>query len=566
MALTGLTPIQITNLNVSGIATFEQAVGVGGTLTYQDVTNVDAVGIITARVGVNVPAGQLDIGSNIKIGNSGIATASNFKTGSSNLHSAGVEVAGVNVLGADTPIGAGATIYNSGGAIFAGTSGVVTATAFHGSGANLTNLDASDLASGTVPTARLGSGTASSSTFLAGDSTYKTVTGTTINNNADNRVITGSGTANTLNGESSVVIDSSGNLCIDATGVGNASVYARNIFISGSSNNGITIHTTDTSGVNRKCCLFFGTGTSVADMADGMLFYDHAGQYMHLSTAGAGTGVTKSSIRLHSDGTVRFDSTPTAANSISLALKSHKARAVNDNNGILFRDASDHSQAAMYVQKKSTSDATSDLVFSLCSGQVTTTLQGIPEKFRFKSGGDLSIADGNLVIASGPHGIDFSADSSGTLQALANSFNAEILHDYEVGTFVPNIQYDTGTNQYTGSPGSGQSVSSSKGEYIRIGDMVWAAGQITLVANRNSTQEPHISIGGMPYNGLHTSQQNSLMSGWGGAAWPKNDNNGSYRLIYSYHNYTTLNFRFRQVSGNGGIDGFNFHVYYRCPT
>ena len=140
MALTGLTPIQITNLNVSGIATFEQAVGVGGTLTYEDVTNVDAVGIITARVGVNVPAGQLDIGSNIKIGNSGIATASNFKTGSTNVHSVGVEAAGINVLGADTPIGAGVTIYNSGGAIFAGTSGVVTATAFHGSGANLTGL------------------------------------------------------------------------------------------------------------------------------------------------------------------------------------------------------------------------------------------------------------------------------------------------------------------------------------------------------------------------------------------------------------------------------------------
>ena len=79
MALTGLTPIQITNLNVSGIATFEQAVGVGGTLTYQDVTNVDAVGIITARVGVNVPTGQLDIGSNIKLGNAGVITATDFK-------------------------------------------------------------------------------------------------------------------------------------------------------------------------------------------------------------------------------------------------------------------------------------------------------------------------------------------------------------------------------------------------------------------------------------------------------------------------------------------------------
>ena len=37
---------------------------------------------------------------------------------------------------------------------------------------------------------------------------------TTINNNADNRIITGSGSANTLNGESNVVVDSSGNVGI----------------------------------------------------------------------------------------------------------------------------------------------------------------------------------------------------------------------------------------------------------------------------------------------------------------------------------------------------------------
>ena len=40
------------------------------------------------------------------------------------------------------------------------------------SGAALTAINASNLGSGTVPTARLGSGTASSSTFLRGDSTY----------------------------------------------------------------------------------------------------------------------------------------------------------------------------------------------------------------------------------------------------------------------------------------------------------------------------------------------------------------------------------------------------------
>ena len=59
----------------------------------------------------------------------GIATFSNFKTGSTNVHSVGVEAAGINVLGGDTPIGSGATIYYDGGARF---SGVVTATSFHG--------------------------------------------------------------------------------------------------------------------------------------------------------------------------------------------------------------------------------------------------------------------------------------------------------------------------------------------------------------------------------------------------------------------------------------------------
>ena len=46
--------------------------------------------------------------------------------------------------------------------------------------------------------------------------------GTTINNNADNRVITGSDTTNTLNGESNVIIDGSGNVGIGMATVGAA--------------------------------------------------------------------------------------------------------------------------------------------------------------------------------------------------------------------------------------------------------------------------------------------------------------------------------------------------------
>ena len=65
MALTGLTQLQPNNIQVVGIATFDQSVGIAGTLTYQDVTNVDAVGIVTARSGIDVSAGDLTINDKI---------------------------------------------------------------------------------------------------------------------------------------------------------------------------------------------------------------------------------------------------------------------------------------------------------------------------------------------------------------------------------------------------------------------------------------------------------------------------------------------------------------------
>ena len=134
------------------------------------------------------------------------------------------------------PVGGGSTITISG---IASVTGSITGE-HHGDGANLTDLNASNISSGTVPSARLGSGTASSSTFLAGDSTFKTVTGTTINNNADNRVITGSGTANTLNGESGLVYNGY-NLAISGTGqqqlnIGSTNAGGVAIILDGDSN------------------------------------------------------------------------------------------------------------------------------------------------------------------------------------------------------------------------------------------------------------------------------------------------------------------------------------------
>ena len=66
---------------------------------------------------------------------------------------------------------------------FVPSTGVLTATIHAGSGAQLTSLNAANLSSGTVATARLGSGTADSTTYLRGDSTWATVTsGITLTN------------------------------------------------------------------------------------------------------------------------------------------------------------------------------------------------------------------------------------------------------------------------------------------------------------------------------------------------------------------------------------------------
>ena len=43
--------------NITGAAATFSSVSVGGTLTYDDVTNVDSVGIVTARGGLHVGAG-----------------------------------------------------------------------------------------------------------------------------------------------------------------------------------------------------------------------------------------------------------------------------------------------------------------------------------------------------------------------------------------------------------------------------------------------------------------------------------------------------------------------------
>ena len=75
MALTNLSQITTSGIstlaginlnNLTGVAaTFTGNVTIGGTLTYDDVTNIDSVGLITARSGVSITGGQLTLPDSI---------------------------------------------------------------------------------------------------------------------------------------------------------------------------------------------------------------------------------------------------------------------------------------------------------------------------------------------------------------------------------------------------------------------------------------------------------------------------------------------------------------------
>ena len=72
--LTGAGGLNITGVVTAASAVFSGNVTIGGTLTYEDVTNIDAVGVITAQSGVNISGGEFKVGTAVTVGSVGVST------------------------------------------------------------------------------------------------------------------------------------------------------------------------------------------------------------------------------------------------------------------------------------------------------------------------------------------------------------------------------------------------------------------------------------------------------------------------------------------------------------
>ena len=135
-----------TNATIGGNLTVSGTVGIAGTLTYEDVTNVDAIGIITARTGVKVLAGGINVVGVSYFNNNIVATATTALSVTAADESSDTSC---NVLFSTAATGNVAPKTGS-NLTFNSSNGTLTATTFSGSGASLTNLPAANL-SGTLP-------------------------------------------------------------------------------------------------------------------------------------------------------------------------------------------------------------------------------------------------------------------------------------------------------------------------------------------------------------------------------------------------------------------------------
>ena len=131
-----------TNVSIGGTLTVSGNISAGGTITYEDVTNVDSVGIITARSGLKVTGGELVVGNSIKLGNAGVITATSFSGDGSAL--TGISGSGgVAVQDEGSTLSTQASTLNfvGSGVVASGTGATKTITISGGGGGSSTPAD-----------------------------------------------------------------------------------------------------------------------------------------------------------------------------------------------------------------------------------------------------------------------------------------------------------------------------------------------------------------------------------------------------------------------------------------
>jgi hypothetical protein len=366
-------------------------------------------------------------------------------------------------------------------------------------------IEASELADNAVDTNAIANNAVTAGKLASGVQT-------TINNNADNRVITGSGTANTLEGESNLKFDGS-RLGINDPNFANYNADCDDIIIQGSGNTGITINSGGTGNSFTGNIAFAegnGTGGS-ADAFRGAISYKHNDDYMTFHTD------YNERMRIDSSGRMLLGTTTEGegfADDLTIANSSNTGltiRSGTSNYGSLFFSdgTSGSDEYRGYVQYGHTSNflnfgtnATERMRID-SSGNVGINTTSPAHKLDLDNGSarfNRGNSAGEILTLRGLNANQFRFDTDG-LKFGSDTAAANALDDYEEGTFSPTFGASNGSSTTT--------YTTQQGAYTKIGNTVFF--NIYIVLNSISTNTHSvIVIGALPFT--NTSNRVSIHS------------------------------------------------------
>ena len=109
--------------------------------------------------------------------------------------------------------------------------------------------------------------------------------------------------------------------------------------------------------------------------------------------------------------------------------------------------------------------------------------------------GNVTVQDGNLVVGTNGHGIDFTANTTDA------SDTSELLDDYEEGTFTPAL------TDNSGRAGTG---ATQVGIYVKVGDLVHIQGRVSIssLASMNGV----VNLTGMPFTSNSTTNSHASLN------------------------------------------------------
>ena len=351
-----MSTLRISNIEAKSVpasATIDEKVKItnssGDTLVFLD---GKTSGITT--VGINTTDGNITFDANSNVVVTGIITATRFS-------------------GQITP-----TSLEIGSNIKLGNAGVITATSFVGSGAQLTGITSPAI--------------------------------TSIGSDGAGRVLTSDGDG-TATAHSFVTIESS-RLSVNRG--------------SGSGAFPLIVRRTDASGIIAEFSNSSGYGIYLGqNSATGEAYIRTATGQPLVFTTNAGSGIANERLRITSDGKIGIgENNPTrefvlknAGGNCQLSITSGTSNSAYLNLG----DTDDDNIGSIYYD-----NSNNRIVF-----RANTT-----DIVRMESDGNIRILDGNLRIATAGHGIDFSATGD------AGGMTSELLDDYEEGSWTPALQFD----------------------------------------------------------------------------------------------------------------------------